>query len=149
MGEPVGVWRFTVSDNGREIQPRVVGLPSGQPPPARTKSEEMTDLIDTLALESGEHMGAMALQALKDGMGGNDLKLRIAAAKAYLAEFHHPKQQMDVNVNETVTISEAARDATDKLTPEEKEIVAQFEKFLPQMRPDVIEDAEVVEEADD
>lgn len=137
-----------MSEHSRELQ-KMGGLPSaspGRPSVPRTKSEEMTDLIDSMALESGEKLSAMSLQAFKDALTSSDLKIRLSAAKAYFAQFHHPKHLIDVDVNETINISEAARDATDNLTAEERELVSKFEKFLPEMRPVDIEDAEVIDE---
>lgn len=133
---------------GKEIQKKS-GFPlakkDGDKQP-RTKSEEMTERIDSMALESNERLASMALQAMEDALRSKDLDLRLKAAKAYFQEFHHPKQRMEVNVNEQLTITQEARDAVDKLTEEERQLVQQFESFLPHLRPEVIEDAEVVEE---
>lgn len=141
-----------MSDYGRGIQKKSgqsIGLGGNPQQAPRTKAEEMTDRIDSMALESNDRMTSMALQAMEDAMRSRDLDLRLKGAKAYLQEFHHPKQRVDVNVNEQITISQEARDAADKLTDEERKLVQQFESFLPHLRPADIEDAEVVEEVVD
>lgn len=137
-----------VSDKGTSLQRLGVNLPGQPQGPGRprNKTEEMTDLIDEMALEFGDQMAAMALQALQDGMRAKDLKHRLDAAKAYLNNFHHPSKQMDVNVTENVSISAETRDAADHLTAHERAIVEQFQQHIIAQRDEHVVDVEVVEE---
>ena len=132
---PAGV---TVSIDGSTVK---VKGPKGEL--ARTFHPDMS-----FALENGERMASMALQALIDGMGGKDLKQRVDAAKTFLHNFHQPSKQIDLNVNEQVTISQESREAADNMTAEERAIVENFQRHIMSMRPETIEDAEVVEESE-
>ena len=138
-------------DKGRDLQrsfgaqlPSTTGGPPGPGRP-RNKSEDMTDLIDTLALENGPQMASMALQTLMDGMRQRDFKSRLDSAKAYLSNFHQPSKQIDMNITEQVSITAEMREAADQLTDEEKAIVAAYEERLLSLRPEIIVDAEIVE----
>ena len=147
-----------MSDSGKGLQKNSAaylqarangfGAP-GQSRP-QSKTEEMTDLITDMALEHGQDMTAMALQALTDGMRAHDVKQRVDAAKAYLHNFHQPSKQIDMNVNEQVSISPAAREATDALTDEEQAVMEAFEAKLLALRQEREIEGEVVgEEHDD
>lgn len=123
-----------------------LGAPGSRP---RNKTEEMTELIVDQAIEHGPDMTAMALQALKDGMRAREVKMRVDAAKAYLANFHHPSKQIDMNVNEQVTITAASREAEDQMTDEERAKIAAFEQKLIALREEAIIEGVVVGEEHD
>lgn len=114
------------------------GAPGGRP---RTKTEDLTDLIDDMAIEHGQDLTAMALQAVKDGMRSKDLKQRLDAAKVWLNNFHNPTKQVDMNVTENAAITPQAREAVDGLTEDERRIMAEVHSRLMAMR----EEAEVVD----
>ena len=120
------------------------GAPGARP---STKTEDLTGLIDDMAIEHGDELTAMALQAVKDGMRSKNLKDRIDAAKVWFNNFHNPSKQIDMNVNESAAITPQAREAVDGLTADERAIMAEVHSRLMAMREEAqVVEAEVVRE---
>lgn len=114
----------------------------------RSTGEELTENIETAAMEHEQILTQMALQALRDGMASKDIKIRVDAAKKYLTQFHQPRKQVDIDVTDHTQISDSTFKAAESMTSEERELVDSFLANLRSLRSETIVDAEVIEETD-